>query len=215
MLRGILWDSDGVLADSEQVFFESNRDYFRRHGLDLTEELFFDWFLAQDLGAWHVLERRGVSAAEVAACREDRNALFVERLRARGDLLDPAMARLLARLHRRVAMGVVTGSSREHFDVIHGDLGLTRYFDFVLTAESYRSAKPSPEPYLLGLQRLGLGAEDCLAVEDSPRGLAAARAAGIRCIALRTPLTRGFEFPGAYRVVDSVARLGAEIEALL
>jgi len=82
-------------------------------------------------------------------------------------------------------------------------------------SESYVNSKPSPEPYLLALQRLGLPAGECVVVEDSPRGLRAALAAGLRCIALRTVLTRHYDFPGAHRVVDDMAQLRAEIEALL
>jgi beta-phosphoglucomutase-like phosphatase (HAD superfamily) len=89
------------------------------------------------------------------------------------------------------------------------------HFEFVLTHESYASSKPSPEPYLLGLERLQLNAADCLVVEDSPRGLQAATAAGIRCIILRNALTRGHDFPGAYRVVDTMPQLLDEIEQLM
>ena len=94
-------------------------------------------------------------------------------------------------------MGVVTSANREHFDIIHRRLDLVRHFRFVLTAEDYRHTKPSPDPYLLGLKRLGLEAGQCLVVEDSPRGLEAARAAGIPCIVLRHELTLGHDFAGA------------------
>ena len=68
---------------------------------------------------------------------------------------------------------------------------------------------------MLGVDRIGRPADECLVIEDSPRGLAAARAAGLRCIVLRSPLTHGHDFAGADRVVDSVAELGEAIEALL
>ena len=61
----------------------------------------------------------------------------------------------------------------------------------------------------------GWAAADALVVEDSPRGLQAAMAAGIRCVIVRNALTRGHDFPGAYRVVDTMAELLAEIELLL
>ena len=83
------------------------------------------------------------------------------------------------------------------------------------TGWSYANSKPSPDPYLLGLERLGVAADDALVVEDSPRGLQAAMAAGIRCVIVRNALTRGHDFPGAHRVVDTMAELLAEIELLL
>jgi beta-phosphoglucomutase-like phosphatase (HAD superfamily) len=68
---------------------------------------------------------------------------------------------------------------------------------------------------LLGLERLGLDAAQCVVVEDSPRGLQAASAAGLRCIVLRNALTRHYDFPGALRVVDDMAQLRAVLEELM
>jgi HAD superfamily hydrolase (TIGR01509 family) len=125
------------------------------------------------------------------------------------------VAEVLAALAPRLRMGVVTSANRDHFEIIHGRLGLRQYFEFVLTHESYTHGKPSPEPYLLGLARMGVGAGEALVIEDSPRGLQAATAAGIRCIILRNALTRHHDFPGAWRVVDTMAQVRAEVEALL
>jgi beta-phosphoglucomutase-like phosphatase (HAD superfamily) len=62
---------------------------------------------------------------------------------------------------------------------------------------------------------MGVQAREALVIEDSPRGLQAATAAGIRCIILRNALTRHYDFPGAWRVVDTMAQVQAEVEALL
>lgn len=215
MLRAIFWDNDGVLVDSERVFYEANRDYFLGHGIELGADKFFEWFLEQDCGAWHLLEARGMSPEQIVRCRAERNERYSERLHAQGELPIPGIAALLEALHPRVAMAVVTSSSREHFDTIHRNSGLRKYFRFVLTADTYARAKPAPDPYLKALAEAQAPAHECVAIEDSPRGLAAANAAGLRCIVIRTPLTRDHAFRGAYRVVDSVAELGDEVEALL
>ena len=215
MLRGLLWDNDGVLVDTERVYYEVNRDYFRLHEIELTEQEFFNWFLVADRGAWHLLRDRGMTAAEIEACRRTRNDRYTARLITEKNLANPGVAGMLARLATRVSMGIVTSASREHFDAIHRHLGITRYFDFVLTAETFAHSKPSPEPYLLGLKRLGIPGCECLVVEDSPRGLQAANAAGIDCIVLRNAMTRHYPFAGAYNVVDTVDELLAEIEKLL
>ena len=133
-----------------------------------------------------------------------------------GLALDPAgIEPLLASLAGRVEMGIVTSATQASFDAIHARHDLLRHFRFALTAETYERSKPAPDPYLLGVDRIGRPADECLVIEDSPRGLAAARAAGLRCIVLRSPLTHGHDFAGADRVVDSVAELGEAIEALL
>jgi HAD superfamily hydrolase (TIGR01509 family) len=214
MLQAILWDNDGVLVDTERLFYEANRNLFRPLGLELTEQHFFDWYLADNCGAWHLLTP-AIDEAGREAWRARRNRRHALRLASEPVPAIDGVAEVLARLAPRVRMGVVTSSIREHFDIVHQRLPLRQHFEFVLTHENCAHSKPSPEPYLLGLARLGVAAADALVVEDSPRGLRAAMAAGIRCIVLRNALTRGHGFAGAYRVVDSMPQLLVEIEALL
>ncbi len=101
-------------------------------------------------------------------------------------------------------MGIVTSSRRDHFDVIHGRTDLLKYFDFVLTSGDFKRSKPHPDPYLMAIERSGLQPDECIAIEDSERGLEAATLAGIRCIVIPTALTRGCDFASAHRVVSSV-----------
>jgi HAD superfamily hydrolase (TIGR01509 family) len=213
-IRGVLWDNDGVLVDTERLFYQANRELFQPHGVVLSERDFFNWYLADNCGAWHLLRQRGMDATLFPAMREERNRRYSELL------LDAAVApiagvtALLSALAPHLRMGVVTSSTGHHFGLIHESLDLLRHFRFVLTAECYVNSKPSPEPYLLGLERLGLRAEECVVVEDSPRGLQAASAAGMRCIVLRNVLTRHYDFPGAWRIVDNMAALHAELASL-
>ncbi len=214
MLSAILWDNDGVLVDTERYYFEANRDYLRRFGSELSEENYFQWYLCDNRGAWHLLDANA-SMEQIAHWRRERNALHLELLKQAGSLLTPGIEHVLERLNGRVDMGIVTSATRASFETIHNRHDILRYFRFALTADTYDQAKPSPEPYLLGLERLGRRAEECLVVEDSPRGLRAALAAGIRCIILRHPLSRHHDFAGAWRIVGSMDELLVEIEALL
>jgi HAD superfamily hydrolase (TIGR01509 family) len=214
MLRAILWDNDGVLVDTEQLFYEANQELFRPFGLELSAQHFFDWYLADNCGAWHLLEPQ-LTAEQMDAERSGRNVRYAARLASEHIPAIDGVAEVLAALAPRLRMGVVTSSNSDHFEIIHQRLDLRRYFEFVLTHESYTHSKPSPEPYLLGLQRLGVRADEALVVEDSPRGLQAATAAGIRCIVLRNALTRHHDFPGAWRVVDTMTEVRAEVEALM
>ena len=101
-------------------------------------------------------------------------------------------------------MGIVTSCLKAHFDIIHEGTGLLPYFDFVLAREDYQKSKPDPEPFLTAVTQNGLRREECIIVEDSARGLAAAEAAGIRCIVVPNRLTHKSNFSGAYRVVKNV-----------
>lgn len=206
-MRGILWDNDGVLVDTEGLFFEANRELFAEHDITLSPQHFFDWFLCDNIGAWHLLEERGYSSEHIHQLRIDRNRRYSERLQSGQQLLLPGVQELLGTLQKHARMGIVTSSRRDHFNMIHQDLGLLLHFEFVITEEDYPQSKPAPDPYLLGLKKLVLPAQQCMVIEDSPRGLRSAIAAGIACIVIRNELSRHHHFDGAFAVVDTHAEL--------
>ncbi|MDC8756593.1 HAD family hydrolase [Janthinobacterium fluminis] len=206
-VKGVLWDNDGVLVNTEQLFYETNREVLLEQGITLTRKQFFDWFLYYSYGAWHLLLEKAYSEQQIELLRQERNRRFGEKLAKAGNLVHCGVEAILADLWRRVPMGVVTGSYAAHFQLSHRDSKLTPYFDFVVCREMYGAEKPAPDSYLMGLARLGVPAHECLAIEDSPRGLRAANAAGLECIVVRTELTRGHAFDGAFCVVDSMQEL--------
>lgn len=203
-LKAILWDNDGVLVDTEHLYFEATREVFREQGVDLTLRHYFDGFLRDSCGSWHLLD---CDEATVAALREERNRRYLRKLQQAPDLEIPGIRRVLETLAPHLRMGVVTSSRREDFDAIHARLPLLQHVEFVLAEGDYARSKPAPDPYLAGLERLGLPASQCVAVEDSPRGLLAAQTAGLECILMRSRLTEGFEMPPARYVVDEPAEL--------
>ncbi len=215
MLQGILWDNDGVLVDTEHLFFAANKELLNSYGLDLSEEDFFNWYLIRNIGSWHLFQSIGLTDEQLPEIRRKRNDIYNRKLVEAEDLAVEGIKPVLQSLHKKVPMGIVTSAYRHHFETIHARLDLRDFFDFVLTNEDYEGSKPSPAPYLSGLSRLAIPPEECLVVEDSPRGLAAAKAAGIRCIILRHSLMKSYEFGGAYHIVDNVTELAATLQDLL
>jgi HAD superfamily hydrolase (TIGR01509 family) len=202
----IFWDNDGVLVDTEGLYFQATREVLSDVGVTLTEDMYLDLFLRQSRGAWHLAQARGVPAAEVEGLKQRRDQRY-------GALLDaapvaiPGVADSLRRLSARYRMAVVTSS--EHFDRIHRDPAFLALFEVILTRAHYQRSKPDPEPYLLALARIGLPRERCLVIEDSERGLVAAKAAGLTCWVVPSGYTRGCAFAGADRVLGSVAEVEA------
>lgn len=203
LVRALLWDNDGVLVDTEQLYFEVTRDVLATTGIVLTDEQYRDLFLVQGRGAWHLCAERGVSNEEIVRLRSTRNDRYSEGLQ-RGSLALEDVETVLRALHGRYPMGVVTSSRRDHFELIHAHTGFLRYFDFALTAHDVERVKPDPELYLKAVERSGFKATECLAIEDSERGLHAARAAGVPCVVVPTPLTRACTFEGAERVFERI-----------
>ena len=214
MLKAIFWDNDGVLVDTEGLYFQATREALASVGVDVTRDLFIEISLGQGKSLFDLAEERGVTAEAIDRLREERNGRYSELLRGDTQVLD-GVEETLRQLQGRVSMGVVTGSRGDHFEIIHTSTDLLQYFDFVLTREDYGEAKPAPDSYLAAMDRQGLTPEACLVVEDSERGMRAALGAGIRCLVVPNALTRGGNFSGAYRVLDGIREVVPEVLRLL
>jgi HAD superfamily hydrolase (TIGR01509 family) len=201
--KAIFWDNDGVLVNTEHIYFQATQRILATIGIPLTPEQYLQMFLVQGKGAWHLAEEKGFTTGEIEALRNQRNTLYGQLL-TEAPLVIDGVDRVLESLHGRYLMGVVTSSRKDHFDVIHRNTGLLKYFDFVLTGEDYAQVKPDPAPYLKAIEKSGCGPEACLAVEDSLRGLTSAKAAGIKCIVVPTALTRTSNFDSADQVLENL-----------
>lgn len=206
----LLWDHDGVLVETEGLYLQATRELLATVGVTLDDELYRQLFLIQNIGAWHLVE--GKSAEEVAALKRQRSARYTELLRSRDTYIPGALAMIeqLSHAHR---MAIVTSSRRAHFEAIHEGRALPGFFELILAREDYRESKPDPEPYLTAVARMGVAPEDCLVIEDSERGLRAARAAGLRCWVIPSALTAGSDFSLAERRFESLSALHAALRA--
>ncbi|HTX17763.1 MAG TPA: HAD-IA family hydrolase [Bacteroidota bacterium] len=210
-IKAIFWDNDGVLVDTEQLYFEATRQVLSDLGVSLSVEQFTEFMLVQGKGAWHLAFERGVPEERLDELRRRRDGLYADLLTHRSRVI-LGVPEVLETLHGRYRMAVVTSSRRVHFDIIHRRSGLLPYFDFVITGEDSPTHKPDPGPYLLATARSGFRSEECVAIEDSQRGLIAAKRAGIGCFIIPTDLTRN----GDFRAADKVLRSASQIpEALM
>ena len=214
MLSAILWDNDGVLVDTEGLYFQASREALERLGIRLREAHFIARFLKASEGLARIADEHGIDEQTLEPARIWRNTRYTELLCTGLHVIDGAH-QVLRQLHGTVRMGIVTSSRREHFEIIHADTGLLDWIDFTRGREDYRHSKPDPEPYLTAMRQNGLGADECVVIEDSDRGLRAAQAAGLRCIVIRQGLTRGLDFTGSLRQLNDIRQVPPLIDELL
>jgi len=206
----ILWDNDGVLVDSESAFFDLTRRVFRSHHLELEPARWARQFLGEGKHTWQIAFELGLPEDDARRLATQRDILWRQRLKEPVDLC-AGVTDTLRKLSKKFRMAVVTGAPRDHFEDIHRFTGLLRFFEGTITSDDCSKVKPAPDAYLLAANRLGIHPSDCIAVEDSPRGVRAALAAGMRCILVKTALTDLSLCEEATWVVDSVS----EIEEIL
>ncbi len=213
MIKAIFWDNDGVLVDTEKLYFQATREFLLTTGVTLTEALFQRISLTEGRSAFALAADRGVLPEVIDRLHEERNRRYTELLRE-GVRIMEGVEETIAELQGKMVMGIVTSSRREHFETMHEKTGLLPRFDFILTREDFILSKPDPEPYLRAMEKCGYGPDECIVIEDSPRGLASARAAGIRCLVIPNDLTRGYPFTGSWRILSSSREVPAEIRRI-
>ena len=200
MIKGIFWDNDGVLVDTEHLYFAASRHALNLVGIELSLAQFTHLTLDLGRSPLCLASEKGISEDALKTLRQHKNQRYAELLQKGVAIMDGA-AETLATLHGKVTMAIVTSSRRDHFDLIHRNNGLLSFFDFILTREDYLHSKPNPEPYLKALKLSGLLAEECLVIEDTRRGLEAAHGAGLRCVVMPNRLTPDNTFEDAFGVI--------------
>jgi len=209
--EAVLFDNDGVLVDTETLFFETTRSAFRGLGLDLTPETWGPRYLAEGKSSHEILVSLGADPKGIDAVLAQRNHQYRRNLQ-QPPPLRPQVRETLGRLRGSVKLAIVTGCSRELLELAHAGSNLLGCFDAIITSDDCSEAKPHPEPYLTAIRKLGVDAGHSIAVEDSPRGLASASAAGIPCVVVPTELTCMLGFPGALAIEKDLSGLMRHIQ---
>jgi HAD superfamily hydrolase (TIGR01509 family) len=201
----ILWDHDGVLVDTEPLYFKANRIALSELGIELSRDEYL-YYMQTGETVWSIPEKMGVAPAEIQAQRKKRNEYYREFLRTE-NIEIPHVVETLEELKKQFSMAIVTTSKKEDFELIHKDRNILRYMDFYLVKGDYQHSKPAPDPYLTAMRRFDAAPAECLVVEDSARGLKSALTAGIDCIIVKNEFTRSHDFTGAMMIVESIRDL--------
>jgi HAD superfamily hydrolase (TIGR01509 family) len=181
LVTALLFDFNGTISDDEGVQCEIFRELFAEQGRPLSEQEYFD-VLAGRSDPEIVEHWLGTGHPAVAEVLEHRAQLFRKRA-GDGSTVPPHVRESVLRAAGRSRLAVVSGAVRSEIDMVlrAADLDV---FEVIVSAEDVTRGKPDPEGYLLALRRLRLQAADAVAIEDAPPGIAAAKAAGLSCVAV-------------------------------
>lgn len=205
-IAAVIFDFDGLLMDTESSSLASWQHEWRHHGLELNPATFF-----ADHGG-DITEQRYAELAAAVGPGFDRAASHARRIAHRNELnaalgLAPGIGQWLADAARRgLRLAVASSSPRAWVRGLLQAAGALSLFEFLACGDEVGPPKPDPGVYLLALRRLGVAASRAIAVEDSPHGVAAATAAGLRCVAIPNPHADPARFGGASLVLASAAQ---------
>jgi HAD superfamily hydrolase (TIGR01509 family) len=183
VIVAVVFDLDGVIVDSEQVWDEVREAYVRETGGTYTDESARD-MMGMSSPEW---SRYMAEALRVPGTPEEINAAIVERMLARYGEAPPLLPGALEAVRRvgaSVPLAIASSSNRELIDVVLRASGLAADFRTTVSSEEVPRGKPWPDVYLEAARRLGVDPVRCGAVEDSHNGIRSAKAAGMRVVAV-------------------------------
>jgi HAD superfamily hydrolase (TIGR01509 family) len=183
-----LFDCDGTIVDSMPLHYVAWKRALDEYGCPFPEEQFYALGGLPVEAVINVLNRQHnlhIPPAETALIKEAHYTEMLADLKAIPEVLDQIHAQ-----HGKIPLAVVSGSTRESVESSLNTLGILDRFDTLVCAGDYVHGKPSPEPFLMAAQRLGVEPSACLVFEDAQPGIDSAIAAGMRYVRIPLPHER-------------------------
>jgi len=202
---GVIFDLDGVLIDSEGLYYRAYSEVLKPYGVTVSREEYEDYWIAQGNGPEYIVAKHDlpISPDEM---RQLRSPIYLQLLETEVTLM-PYVEDALSRLFPYCALTVATNSNREHLDAVLQKFNLTRFFPLTVARQDYQQAKPQPDAFLAATRKLGLLPSQCVVIEDTYKGVQAAVNAGIKCVAVPNEYTRRNDFSKASLVLPSLREL--------
>lgn len=226
--QALVFDFDGVIADTEPLHLRAFQGVLSALGLAVSHEEYLDRYLGYtDVEVFQIVAREqgfSLSAGKLDRLVATKTRLFQDLVSA-APVVFPGVVERVREWARQVPVAIASGALREEIDLVLAAAGLDSVFGVIVSANDPVPGKPSPEPYLLALRQLAVASSDrapqggfdparCVAVEDSRWGAAAARAAGMRVVGVTSSYPAD-ALADADHVVASVRELSADLVSRL
>ncbi len=190
-LQAVFFDFDGVIADSEPLHLRAYQTVLSADGIDLRKDDYYARYLGyDDVGLFQALAKdQGLAlTAETIDRLVEAKSHVVNEMLSSAAILFPGAADCVKMFAGHVPLAVASGALEPEIETVLNGAGLRQYFAAIASASDGVRGKPAPDLYLLAMakirHRVAVDPASCIAIEDSHWGLAAAREAGLRCIAV-------------------------------
>jgi HAD superfamily hydrolase (TIGR01509 family) len=183
-LEAVIWDMDGVIADTIEPHYLAWKDEFAKKGIDYTRENFLHFFGQRNDAIIRDALGDGVSPEEMNTINLAKQANF--RRRAIGHIRPlPGAVELIKSLYKRdIKQAIASSAPAENIEVITRSLGIKDCFQAVAYGSEVAESKPSPQIYLLAAKKIGVKPANCIVFEDAVAGVTGAKNGGMKCVAV-------------------------------
>lgn len=213
-LAGLLWDLDGVLADTSELHYRSWQEALAEQDVEFSRAEFRETFGMNNAGILRRLLGERYSAELYRQISEKKESAFRDSLKGTVALLPGARALLIAVREAGISQAIASSAPLANIQALVDELSFAEYFD-ALVSGAEMPGKPNPDVFLEAARRIDAPASSCLVIEDAVAGVQAAHRAGMKCLAVTTTNSRQ-DLAEADRIVDSLEAVGvADLSALV
>jgi beta-phosphoglucomutase family hydrolase len=208
-LEAVLWDLDGVIADTAKYHYLAWQDVFRKRGVSFTRPDFMKLFGRRHDTIIRFALGDKLTPEEFDAITDEKQKNY-RRMVAANIIPLPGAIELMKRLKEHgIKSAIASSAVPENIDVILGGLGIESYFQAIAWGTEVKEGKPSPQIFLLAARKLGVRPADCTVIEDAIAGVAAAKKAGMKCVAVTNSHPQK-DLQNADLIVDSLEGVGID-----
>jgi len=207
MIKGVIFDMDGVITDNKDQDFTAWKRVFADFNLNLTFDKYksFTGMKGEEIVKKYI--KPDAREEEAASLTRRKEEYFIEEIKKTKIKPTKGIERFLNDLKvNGIKMGIGTAAMKFKTNAILEELDLKHYFDVIVSAEEVKKGKPDPETYLKAVEMLDLKINECFVIEDAPNGIEAAKAGDIKCIAITTTHEKS-ELGRADKIIDSFDEL--------
>jgi HAD superfamily hydrolase (TIGR01509 family) len=213
MIKLIIFDMDGLMIDSEPFHCMAYGEVLRQFGKQLSLEYNNKHYVGKgDMFAGQDIVKRlslPISAEEL----NSRKQAVYKKLIASEIIPQEGLVELLKKLHKNnYRKAVASGSTLDEIRIIIDGLNISKYIESYFSAQQVKNGKPAPDLFLLTANEMGVDPSECLVLEDAPSGVAAAKAAGMKCFVVPSRETKQEDFSNATLVLNSLTEVFDNIE---
>lgn len=207
-IKAVLFDMDGLMVDSEPFHLKAFNEELQKYGKYITEEENAKLYMgmspsdeSKDMVKRYDLP---ILAEELALAKQNNFRHFL----AQEVNPQPGLLKLLQDLSQSgFKIAFASGSVKENIETVINKFQIGSLIDAYCSTQEVEKGKPAPDVYLLAAQRIGIKPDECLVLEDAPKGVEAAKAAGMTCFAIPSGSTKGLDFSLADKVLNSLSEV--------
>lgn len=209
MITTVIFDLDGLLADTEPLHFRAYQDVLQPKGTTLTVSEYIEHWVRAGKGIKEWVANRGLDL-DPHQLRVQKSKRYLELLASSLRPMD-GVFELLGTLHGDKTLALASSAYRDAVDGVLEGLNIAHYFKVIVSGSDVPKVKPAPDIFLAAARQVGAAPSECIVVEDAEKGVLAAYQAGMPCIAVPNEHTRHHDFSKATRVCSSLNEITLEL----